>query len=248
MLLHLIACAEAPIPAPAELGDIVLGLFREWEQLEAADELPTWLAEDWNDADPGWTMPALSADEVDGLDIPARDLADALGGAVAAESEHSLESHAAFILLADQSVVNPTDYERYDREFTEGGECFADASCDVLRTWNVVVKNGAFGVQIPYEWEKDYRRVAGEGFSAIIARGWLSEEAWAEDDANGLLQSYTVDAFVEWEGGPLIRLQSQWTELALVLQPDDEFLYNQLIEGIRGVFEDTDAAIAGAGL
>jgi hypothetical protein len=216
--------------------------------------LDAWLGSTWDPAVPGYQLDPLTEAEVAGLTRPDRPLEDALGGAAAAQSAHSLAQHVAFILEPDQSVVNPGDYAQFDRTFLEGGDCFESGGCDVLRTWNDIVKTAAFGVEIPYAYEKDYRRVrftdaAGASREAVVSRGWVEEVSLDADGANGILQSYNLDVMIDGPDG-IVRTQAQWAEMKLVIDDfvDDEFLFDQLISGLQGVFTDTDAAIDELGL
>lgn len=248
ILAVLLGCAPA-VEAPSELTDLAGWLYRSQDDPEA---LPTGLAslDAWLDQhageEEGWALPPISAEDVAEVEHPDRDLADALGAVAEAPSTASLDGHAAFVLLPDQSVVNPDDYDLFERTLLSGGDCFP-GGCEALATWNDVVKNAAFGVTIPYEYGKDYRRVAyevdGEARVAIVSRGWVPEESFGEDGENGILQSYTLDVFLARDGG-VHRVQAQWSEMALVLDLPDDYLVNQLISGLQAVFVDTDEAIA----
>lgn len=247
----LLACAE-PEQAPRSYEDLVLAMYRDQDDAEAlavdAGEFVTWLEESFDPESEGYRIRTLTEDDLDGLPHPG-DLADARGGAAGAVSPHTLTQHVEFAMLPDQRVIDESDYDLFDRTFLEGGDCFPD-TCDALRTWNNIIKNGAFNVKIPYAYEKDYRRVVTtRGDEVIIARGWVEEAAYDEAGDNGILQSYNLDVFVPWQGG-VLRTQAQWMELLLVIDDlvTEDFLYDQLLTGIFDVFEDTDAAIDEQGL
>jgi hypothetical protein len=212
-----------------------------------------WLAANADPEVPGFSLPALTEDDIASVDHPDRDPAAALGAVADAVSVHSLDQHAAFVLLADQSVVNPDDYTKYDRTFPEGGECFDGQGCDLLRTWNDIIKNAAFNVTIPYQYEKDYRWVQyetaeGDARTAMVAQGSVPIESFGDDGTNGILQSYTLDVFLGQPDGGIHRVQAQWTELALALDPGADYLTQEAIDGLQGVFADTDTAIESIGL
>jgi hypothetical protein len=261
--LLLLGCTAPPPPsAPAELEDLCPALYADQPDAAAlavdVPALDAWLAGSWDPTVAGYQLPPLTEDDVAGLARPDRPLADALGGAGAAASSHTLAQHIAFVLEPDQSVVNPGDYAKFDRTFLEGGDCFAAGDCDVLRTWNDIVKTAAFGVEIPYAYEKDYRRVRftdadGDVREAVVSRGWVEEVSLSDDEANGILQSYNLDVFIAPADGDvsgIVRTQAQWAEMKLVIDDfvDDDFLFDQLIDGLQGVFADTDAAIDALGL
>lgn len=238
----LLACVSGtpPVSPPPDLAASFSALYADPTDADALEVLRDKVE------DIGYRLDALSESDLGDRPHPDRDLDDALGGANAGPSPHALDSHLAFILLPDQSVVNPDQYEQFDRTFLEGGECFADGSCDSLRTWNDIVKVAAFGVKIPYAYEKAYVRVG----DAIVARGWVEEESLSADDQNGILQSYNLDVFWPTDDGGTRRVQAQWAEMKISIgvEPSDDFLYDQIVDGLVDVFEDTDAAIAALAL
>jgi hypothetical protein len=261
MITLLLAACSAPEtpPAPAEVEDLCPRTYRDQPDSTALavdlPELDTWLADEWDPSVPGYALDALTDADVAGLTRPDRSLEDAIGGEAAAASVHTLDQHVAFVMQTDQSVVNPGDYAKFDRSFLEGGDCFATRACDVLRTWNDITKTAAFGVIIPYAYEKDYRRVYytdadGESREAVVSRGWVEQVSLSDDGANGILQSYNLDVFLAQPDGGVVRVQAQWAEMKLSIDDfvTDEFLFDQLIDGLQGVFTDTDAAIDELGL
>lgn len=253
ILLLLVAC-KPPETAPTELTELAAWLFQHQDEAELLPDglaqLDAWLETHAGQQD-GYTLAPLTEENVAEVEHADRDLAAALGAVAEAASPHPLDAHAAFVLLPDQSVVNPDDYDRFERTLLAGGDCFGPATCAELLTWNDVIKNAAFGVQIPYEYGKDYHRVAypwGDGTRwAMVSRGSVPEESFGEDGENGILQSYTLDVFLERDDG-IHRVQAQWSEMALVLDLPDDYLLQELVDGLQGVFKDTDAAIESLGL
>ena len=118
----------------------------------------------------------------------------ALGVAVVGLSGHLPAEHTGYVLLADQVPVEPASPDHYDRTFDEGADCFADRSCEFLRTTNDVTKDNA-AMTATYILRKDYRWVdlnlpdpaevpegepiVNEGPErwALIARAWDPEVA-----------------------------------------------------------------------
>lgn len=256
--LFLIGCKHTA-DAPTDLVDIAPYLFGNQDDPElltvGLTSLATWF--DTRDAnEDGYILPALTDDAV--VDInppPDTSLADTLGGFVDAQSTATLQQHVAFIMLADQSVVNPSDYSTNERTFVSGEDCFGDHSCERLVTTNDIVKTAAFGVTIPYVYFKDYQwttftDVDGADRDAVVSRGWIEVEGWDEDHANGVRQSYTLDVFMDSGEGTVHRSQALWTEMVLVIDDlvSQDFLEEQLISGLQGVLADTDDAIVEEGL
>lgn len=255
------------VDAPVELTTLSPKMFADQDDAdllsEDLDGLASWL-DSRESVEDGYILPPMPESGV--VDItrpPNTSLGNTIGGLADAQSTATLQQQVDFILLADQTVVNPDDYSTFDRTFLEGEDCFGDGSCDRLVTENDMVKTADFGVTIPYFYFKDYQRVTfvdadGTERNAVVSRGWIEEEGWEEVDPekadqepkNGLVQSYTLDVFMETADGTVHRTQSLWTEMVLSIDGlvSEQFLEDQLILGLQGVFEDTDAAIAELGL
>ena len=259
IFLALVACHQKVDAAPADIDELCAYLYENEEEPEPLAEglasLDVWLTTRTDDA-LGFNLPPLAPSDV--IDVTwdqTRDLADALGGVADAVSPHSLQSHVDFILLPDQSVVDPDDYAQFDREFLVGGDCFSARDCERLETWSVMIKTAAFGIEIPYEYGKDYQWVdfeAADGTTqaAVVSRGWVGEPSFDASGDNGIYTSFTLDVFLSRPDGTMHRVQALWTETKLVIDDfvSDEFLYGELIDGLQDVFEDTDTAITELGL
>lgn len=250
----LLACHAKVEEAPADIEELCAYLYENEEEPEqlaiGLASLDVWLTTR-TDEEPGFNLPPLT--EADVQDVTwdtSRDLADALGGVADAASPHSLQQHVAFILLPDQSVVDHDDYAQFDREFLVGGDCFGARDCERLETWNTIIKTAAFGIEIPYEYGKDYQWVdfaAADGTTqpAVVSRGWVGEPSFDASGDNGIYTSFTLDVFLGRPDGGIHRVQALWTETKLVIDEfvSEEFLYGELIDGLQDVFDDTDAAI-----
>lgn len=252
------------VDAPVELTTLSPKMFADQDDAdllsEDLDGLASWL-DSRESVEDGYILPPMpESGVVDITPPPNTSLGNTIGGLADAQSTATLQQQVDFILLADQTVVNPDDYSTFDRTFLEGEDCFGDGSCDRLVTENDMVKTADFGVTIPYFYFKDYQRVTfvdadGTERNAVVSRGWIEEEGWevveeGKEPKNGLVQSYTLDVFMETADGTVHRTQSLWTEMVLSIDGivSEQFLEDQLILGLQGVFEDTDAAITELGL
>ena len=248
-----------PVTAPTELEDLAPYLFQHQDDAALLSLGLTSLSK-WADAratvDDGYILPSLPEDAIEDITPPpGTSLSDTMGGLADAPSTATLQQHIDFILLPDQTVVDPDDYSTFDRTFIEGGDCFGDGSCDRLVTGNDMVKTAAFNVTIPYFYFKDYQRttytdVDGVERPAVVSRGWIEKEGWGDDHKNGVRQSYTLDVFQEAADGKVHRTQALWTEMVLIIDDvaSQSFLEDQLILGLHDVFDDTDNAIVEQGL
>ncbi len=259
ILALLVSCNGKVDAAPADIDALCAYLYENEEEPEPLAEglasLDLWLTTR-TDTEPGFNLPSLT--EADVADVAwdhSRDLNDALGGVADAVSPHPLQAHVDFILLPDQSVVDHDDYAQFDRSFLVGGDCFGARDCERLETWSVIIKTAAFGIEIPYEYGKDYQWIdftAADGTvqPAVVSRGWVGEPSFDESGDNGIYTSFTLDVFLSRPDGTMHRVQALWTETKLVIDDfvSDEFLYGELVDGLHDVFDDTDAAITELGL
>lgn len=146
----------------------------------------------------------------------------ALGVAVVGLSGHLPPPHAGYILLPDQVPVEPSSPDHYDRTFDEGADCFADRSCEFLRTTNDVTKDNPL-MTATYILRKDYRWVdlnlpdpaevpegepiVNEGTErwALIARAWDPDVAIGDQGNTAIYQSYTIEVWLPRDGDGYIR-------------------------------------------
>ncbi len=146
----------------------------------------------------------------------------ALGVAVVGLSGHLPAEHTGYVLLADQVPVEPASPDHYDRTFDEGADCFADRSCEFLRTTNDVTKDNA-AMTATYILRKDYRWVdlnlpdpaevpegepiVNEGPErwALIARAWDPEVAIGVAGNTAIYQSYTIEVWLPRDGDGYLR-------------------------------------------
>jgi hypothetical protein len=143
--------------------------------------------------------------------------------AVARLSIHLPADHVSYMILSDQTPVEPSSPDHYDRTFLDGTDgCFPDRSCDRLLTENDLTKDNA-ALTITYDLIKQYRWVdlnlpdpadfnegdeivnEGETRWAIIARSWDPEVAVGVKGNAAIFQSYSVEVWVPRDGGGFVR-------------------------------------------
>lgn len=245
VLALLIGCPPTPQANPV-FSDATIFTFVEFDDPEPANlayavrqlERETYLSVDVDATDPddrALTPQALSAEDVSSLenvpDVYPEGFDDAgqpiqpgraLGVSVVGLSAHEPSPHVTYILLADQVPVEPSSPDHYDRVFDEGGDCFADRGCRILRTTNDLTKDNAL-MTVTYVLAKEYRWVdlnlpdpadvpegepiVNEGAErwAIIARAWDPEVAIGEAGNTAIYQSYTIEVWIPRDGDGYIR-------------------------------------------
>lgn len=250
-LLLASACSKRDT-SPPELDDLCHALVRDFEDPDLVaphvDLLSAWLDTDGRES-AAWDGLLLTNLTQEDLTPPLPgddDLSLHRGVATAAPSPFSIEAHAGLIVRSDQSWVDPGSFEVYDRVIVEGDPDGFAAGSGVLRTENDIVKNGGFGVQIPYTLTKDFRWVETEaGLRAIVARAWLEEPGCNENGSNCVNQSWGLEAFIAHEDETL-RLYAVWLEV--VTQADglltEDGRISLIAKGNQDIIEGTDAELA----
>jgi len=215
-----LGCA-APPGAPAELDELVRYLFREFEAqepevlgegLQNLDALVADLDLSADLDERSWKLAPINADDLAGITYPDRSLSDCTTLALAYGSPWSPSAHTAYLILSDLSVLGTaTSYQRSFLE-TEDPACFAEQSCDVLRTENVITRESLL-FSMSYRQRKDYRWVVlPEGEWGILARGWLEESAHGDADNNHMWQAYEVEVWLPTDRGTT-RYYASYTEI-----------------------------------
>lgn len=253
------ACARERAPAPDDLEGLSRFLFTHWEDpdqvADGMTNLRIWLDTEGRTEiaqDDGFRLGALTAEQVGPLTYPdVVPLDELIGGAASYESPWPIEAHAQLVTEEDQRWNAARKYELYDRTITEGSAAAfltdgAHAVPEFIRTDNDIVQE-RLGVRIPYVLLKDYRWTeTKEGHRAVIARTWAPERGCSGDDGDGancLELSFSVDLFVEDDDGGTMRFTASWTRLSLSVNLGEDLQLATLINGIRGIFEDTDELI-----
>lgn len=217
--LMLLACAKPREQAPAALDRMLLDSYRDWEDTVASDahmdELSSWLERE-GDTESAWEgLQVANLDEPSlvSVEIPAgADLSLHRGVSTTFQSAFPAANHAGLAVEKDQTWTDPSTFERYDREISEGdSESFA-AGSGVLRTVNTIEKSGAFGIRIPYVLRKDYRW--NERGDTLLVRWWLDEPGCSENGKNCVLQSFGLELLAD-QGDPAaaMRILVNWIEV-----------------------------------
>ncbi len=228
-LVLLAACGQAPPAANPDFSDAMVYVFRSFEASEAelaygirALEAQTYLSlpvEASRPQDRAITPGRLTDADVAGLETPGLPPEDALPVALARTSAFEVDAHAGLPLLVDQTPLEPYSPTFYERDFLEETEsCWEDRGCEVLLTWNDLIKENAL-MTVPYTFYKDYRWVdlalpdpldleeAGGALPAdhtprwaFAARSWMTESAEGENGNTRILQSYSIEIWYPRDG------------------------------------------------
>jgi hypothetical protein len=184
-------------------------------------------------------------------------------------SPYDLGRHAPLALIADQTPLEPSSPDHYDRTFLEGEDCWDRQGCPTLRTVQDLTKvyTGNIIPPITYRMYKDFRWVdlnadlGGEPRWAYLARSWSEDAAYSENGRNGILQSWTIEAWFPRDGAGFVwgevpapseehgdstgagtlRLLTLWTETDLALTEDPELQVGTMRWGMEQNMKAHDA-------
>ncbi len=249
--LLLIACSD-PIEAPEDVTELTLWFYEQWSEedpayLEAAvaallDHAQSVDFEaDWSER--AYEVQPLDPEVLDGKIEHGRDVADAPGVGVVHHSVYPLADFLGLQAMPDQTPVEPTSPDHYDRVITEGDPCFFQRDCDVLRTDNDMTRSNAL-YAVTYELPKEFRwvTVGEDQRAAMCARSWMPLSAH-DGERISLWQGYSADIWIPLDGGTL-RYQISWQETEIP-GLDWDNIVGIVAGGIDDMFATQDDYLAG---
>jgi hypothetical protein len=184
------------------------------------------------------TIPAhLEAVDVERLTRPPETFIDrTVDVSVSYLSRHTVSDHIGFT-DEDQLPAEPTAVE-YTRDVLEG-DCFAAGDCDHLRTFNDLTReNGLFSVR--FDLFKDFRAMqTDDGRDVMVSWAWTEESFLAHVGTAHLKQSWTLDVWLEKDGGAE-RLRVNWAETTFDPPVEDDVVRNTTRGGIQDALEAAD--------
>jgi len=206
----------------------------------------------------------LTDDNVSDVTHPDRDLTLALPMAVARLSEFSGDEHNGIVLMSDQVPVEPYSPDLYQRTFDEGLDCYADRTCDTVRTINDLIKKNAL-MEVRYTMHKDFRWINMSDDDtprwATIARSWVEESATGDSEKATIQQAFSIEYTIprdgrgfsvdvidtedppahDSDGTGTIRLQALWSETTFEgISIGDTMVKGTIRAGIDKNFEAAD--------
>lgn len=252
MLLLLIACKHKPEPSPAtldELSRVALTHFDEDDEQEMVANLLAYLDEAEIPESQGWSLEPIAEEDVANLEHPDDSDLETTGGAgVIDVVDGTTMGYAKAALEVDQSFAEDS-YALWDREFLSGKDAWVvnDAPGEgPMETDNHIEKSGPFGITIPYSMFKDYRWVEVDGQEVMIARSWVPEAGFDQSGNNGILCGFTIEVWVERDGG-VLWYNASWSRLKTIVDDiaSEELLISELIKGTLDYFHGTEAHVNG---
>jgi hypothetical protein len=259
LLLPLIAvagCAAPPPEAPAELGELMLYLFAEYDNedprvMEAGvDSLQAFLegfeADGGDltltseDEDRSWAPPVLTPENYGTADPWAdADPNGQLPVMLATVSGYSPADHAGLIGLADQTPIESSSSAAYDRTIDEDLDAFLAGDADVLMTSNAIHRQN-FLLDLNYTAPKQFRWVTTEAGTALVTRSWIRQQFVGNSGTNTLDQFNSVEVMIPVDGGSY-QTTTLWGQTVLDPAVADNILINTVRNGMQESFENSEA-------
>jgi len=252
-LLALVGCSPPP-EAPEELDDLLLFLFAEYDNEDpramedgvlnlrafldgiAADDLaldasydarlwqPTLLTADhygsadpWSGADPTGQLPVM----------------------LATISAFSPAEHAALIPMVDQTPIESSSSNVYDRTIDGDADAFLAGDVDVLMTSNSIHRQNLL-LDLFYDAPKQFRWVTTDAGDALVTRSWIQQQFTGVEGTNTLDQFNSVEVMIPIDGGSY-QTTTLWGQTTLSPAVDDTILINTVRNGMQESFENSEA-------
>lgn len=230
-----VGCARVTPDAKPEFSDAVVYLLEHFdgEESDLSYVLTELEAQIYTSMDVSANQPndraltpgRLTEENLATLSRPDRDPTLAIPVAVAGISTFSPEDHKHIQLLVDHTPVEPYSPNFYVRTFVEGGECWLERECTVMKTKQDLTKENLL-MTIEYSFLKDFRWINLNAHIpdsvprwGYLMRAWNEESFSGENGKNHILQSYSIEMVIPRDGLGFIRDENTvnaedgaWTE------------------------------------
>lgn len=251
----LAGCFTMPPKAPTEVDDLTRFLFREWAHeepsvlQEGVRNLEAYLEEFVNFSGPlferSFELDSATVEDIAGIPHPDEDPAKTIGMAVAYESEWPLEDHTRLQVEADLMTEAEPSAKKYVRRFIEpkNPACFP-TDCNAIYTENDITRS-SLAMTVDIMLHKDFKWVKFDGERrALVSRSWNPEIYRNGKDA--IVQSYTLDVWIERPDGKTWRYQALYQESILsgiLANPAPKTVVDTVTSATDSMFEATDKVI-----
>ena len=236
MLLALALACKPPVEAPAEIGELTLYMYENFDGTgeDGADALPAGLLQldGWLDTMPlsledsvddrAVTPPKLPESRLGGADVPSSFSEELqVPVAVVAEIDQDMDTQLPVMLDANQVCIASGTTTWHAQTFDSDEACFTDGSCPTLNTSHEIHIDSLNNVWI--DMTRDYTWVELEdGRMAVVARAWTSSQSNAYDGDGTWDQRYDLMVWLPTaDGAGLRRFYSMWSSVTLTGVGDD---------------------------
>lgn len=253
------ACAEPPVEAPQELGDLGLYLFEHFpaddpREMEAglANLVARLGEEDFRVApeDRAFTMPTLTPEHLGGLSIPTGVSADdQVSVAISGLSRFPVEEQVRIMVDPVQTCLESEITQWAGRTFLTDPGCFEASTCRELETLTAVHRKLSVLLDLWYDQHKTYRRFLveradGVEIEVIVGRAWNDEVFEGASGGTTMDQLFHLDVYAETDDETTLRWFSMWSSLSGLLIDNSQYA-NLVVDGLAEALRFGDEYLGG---
>jgi len=252
------ACAESPAPAPDDLGQLGLYLFRHFD-----DSDPTVMGGGFANLEPHLltagqvppsettvSMPILDGADLDGHPIPdGVSASDQVPIAGTGLSMYPLPAQLTLILEPNQVCIESSSTVWAHRTLLTPTGCFAAAECPLSTLTEVrketLIAQGWIDQPKEYRWF-EFDGPDGATVDVIAGRSWIDQVYEGDGGINSWDQLFHLDVFMENREDPAttIRWFSVWSSVTITGVSDDLYA-SMIVHGLEEALQFGDEFIAG---
>ena len=241
ILAYLFACAAPPPQAPENLEDLCKFIFAridvedEGELQAGLVNLYEWLNTEDNleQTSEGYQVYPIEQEAVDNLDDVTRIIGEKqMGAAVAFEHNFDIIDIASASFVQYWPTVSGSNYEVYEREFTEDAHCILQKTCSWNEYSNYSISSWAGLVTVESDLHGQVRWVSTDYGDMIVQRTWMKTPAIITPESLGLKvdAQYFVSVILPQDGNKSIRANATWIETEYgVLPVSEDWAKSQIV-------------------
>lgn len=261
-VIALSGCFSMPPKAPDGVDDLTRFLFREWAHEDPSvlqdgmEKLEKILVEEVDFSKKlkhrRFELESFTEEDVAGIPWPdTEDPSSTIGMAVAFESKWPVVDHARLQVEADLLLKAEKSAKNYKRRFIHptDASCFIKEECPAFHTENDITRSNS-AMEIDIMLHKDFKWVhMPDGRVAIVSRSWNPRVFVSEkSDKDQIVQSYTLDIWLERPDGKTWRYQALYQEskvggLIGLFSDDEAAVVSTVTSATDDMFKDTDDVI-----
>jgi len=258
LLLVMTAACKKVEPAPTDLDGLVHYLWQNFDEAEDAELAQA--AVNLHDVVGGDTMAEVSDGTISALDAAevaqvGRDDADpaqAQGIYMTRPGICSLDTLVDVLVVAEQDVLYPGNYDSYTRSYDEDVDAFVAGDSPSLE-WDLTYELTLLGATYEATSRGALRRVGGLGDDelplgpVVFARTYMTQPAaFEEGSKKSMDQDYQIEAFWERAPGELVHVYGMWRQgdYGAGYTTESEGVQRLLLNGMSSWDDDTERLCA----
>jgi hypothetical protein len=235
LLISAAALGCRPPEAPARLEALCSWLFGHMDDedpealAEGVTQLGAWLDRNREDAQGGYEVDRLSADDVRALPGPARSVDGLTGASVATTISAPVQRVMRTIAMGDATEIYGDTYLSYRRDWDRSPDCFVEGRCE--RASGITESTADYTLfTVDSRFRVELRWVETERGTAALQRTWLLDPI----DVLGVqtVSQYYLAATLPHRGGAE-RLQAVWIDIETSLPIPEATALQQAIDSMQ---------------